>query len=114
MLGEAVETLSGKGYRETFYEKGLGVIHKALNQLSKEYELLVLEGAGSSVEMNLKARELVNMKIAELADVLVFLVADIDRGGIFASIAGTLELLTYEERKRVRGIIINKFRGEPS
>ncbi len=112
LLGKAVETLSGKGYRETFYEKGLEVIHKALNQLSKEYELLILEGAGSPVEMNLKDRELVNMKIAELADVPVFLVADIDRGGIFASIVGTLELLTDEERKRVKGILINKFRGD--
>ena len=114
LLGKAVETLSGKGYRETFYHKGLDVIDTALKQLAKEYELLVLEGAGSPVEMNLKDRELVNMKIAELADVPVFLVSDIDRGGIFASIVGTLELLTSEERKRVQGIIINKFRGDLS
>lgn len=112
LLGKAVETLSGKEYRETFYDKGLGVIHTALDQLAKEYELLILEGAGSPVEMNLKDRELVNMKIAEMADVPVFLVADIDRGGIFASIVGTLELLTSVERKRVQGIIINKFRGD--
>ena len=112
LLGKAVETLSGRGYRESFYDKGLDVIHHALHMLSNEYELLILEGAGSPVEMNLKDRELVNMKIAELADVPVFLVADIDRGGIFASIDGTLELLTYEERKRVKGILINKFRGD--
>jgi len=114
LLGKAVKTLSGKGYRDTFYDKGLDVIHTALNQLSKEYEMLILEGAGSPVEMNLKDRELVNMKIAEMADVAVFLVADIDRGGIFASIVGTLELLTSDERKRVQGIIINKFRGDLS
>ena len=112
LLGASVETLSGKGYRESFYDRGLDVIHHALDQLSKNYELLILEGAGSPVEMNLKDRELVNMKIAELADVPVFLVADIDRGGIFASIVGTLELLTDEERKRVKGILINKFRGD--
>jgi len=112
LLGASVKTLSGRGYRESFYDRGLDVIQQALHQLTNEYELLILEGAGSPVEMNLKDRELVNMKIAELADVPVFLVADIDRGGIFASIVGTLELLTDEERKRVKGILINKFRGD--
>ncbi|WP_428910545.1 cobyric acid synthase [Niallia sp. Krafla_26] len=114
LLGKSVETLSGRGYRESYYEKGLEVIEKAMQQLDKEYELLILEGAGSPVEMNLKSRELVNMKVAEMADVPVFLVADIDRGGIFASLIGTLELLEDEERRRVKGIIINKFRGDLS
>jgi adenosylcobyric acid synthase len=114
LLGKTVETLSGSGYRESFYETGIGVIEKALGQLRKDYEVLILEGAGSPVEMNLKDRELVNMKVAQMADVPVFLVSDIDRGGIFASLIGTLELLTKEERSRVKGIIINKFRGDPS
>ena len=114
LLGKPVETLSGSGYRESFYETGIGVIKKALGQLRKDYEVLILEGAGSPVEMNLKDRELVNMKVAQMADVPVFLVSDIDRGGIFASLIGTLELLTKEERNRVKGIIINKFRGDPS
>ena len=92
-LGRALKTLSGRGYRETFYEKGLDVIRESLEQLEKQYELVVIEGAGSPVEINLKDRELVNMKVAELADVPVVLVADIDRGGVFASIVGTLELL---------------------
>jgi adenosylcobyric acid synthase len=113
-LGKSLKTLSGRGYRDTFYEKGLEVIQKSLNQLSSEYELVVIEGAGSPVEINLKDRELVNMKVAELADVPVILVADIDRGGVFASIVGTLELLEPEERQRVAGIIINKFRGDIS
>jgi adenosylcobyric acid synthase len=114
LLGKPVETLSGSGYRESFYETGIGIIKKALGQLRKDYEVLILEGAGSPVEMNLKDRELVNMKVAQMADVPVFLVSDIDRGGIFASLIGTLELLTKEERNRVKGIIINKFRGDPS
>ena len=112
LLGKPLKTLSGSDYRELFYEEGIKVIESALRQLEKNYELLILEGAGSPVEMNLKDRELVNMKVAEMADVPVFLVADIDRGGIFASIVGTIELLTKEERKRVKGIIINKFRGD--
>ncbi|MFP7296529.1 cobyric acid synthase [Neobacillus niacini] len=113
-LGKPLKTLSGRGYRDTFYEKGLDVIKKSLDQLSTEYELVVIEGAGSPVEINLKDRELVNMKVAELADVPVILVGDIDRGGVFASIVGTLELLEPEERKRVAGLIINKFRGDIS
>jgi adenosylcobyric acid synthase len=114
LLGKPVETVSGSGYRESFYKTGIGVIEKALGQLRKDYEVLILEGAGSPVEMNLKRKELVNMKVAQMADVPVFLVSDIDRGGIFASLIGTLELLTKEERSRVKGIIINKFRGDPS
>lgn len=113
-LGKSLKTLSGRGYRDSFYEQGLNVIKKSLEQLSSEYELVVIEGAGSPVEINLKDRELVNMKVAELADVPVVLVADIDRGGVFASIVGTLDLLETEERQRVAGVIINKFRGDIS
>ncbi|MDR7001823.1 cobyric acid synthase [Neobacillus niacini] len=111
-LGKAIETFSGREYREQFYEKGLEVIQESFHQLSKEFEMVVIEGAGSPVEINLKDRELVNMKVAALADVPVILVADIDRGGVFASIVGTLELLDPEERKHVAGLIINKFRGD--
>lgn len=113
-LGKALDTLSGMEYRESFYEKGIEVIRESLQQLQQQYELVVIEGAGSPVEMNLSDRELVNMKVSELADVPVILVADIDRGGIFASIVGTLELLTDEERSRVKGLLINKFRGDLS
>ncbi|TKC14846.1 cobyric acid synthase [Robertmurraya kyonggiensis] len=112
LFGKAIETLSGRGYREHFYEKGLKVIEESLQHLQESYEIVVIEGAGSPVEINLRDRELVNMKVAEIADVPVVLVADIDRGGVFASVVGTLELLEPDERKRVKGILINKFRGD--
>jgi adenosylcobyric acid synthase len=111
-LGKAIETLSGRGYRDNFYEKGLAVIKRSLHKLQEEFDVVVIEGAGSPVEINLKDRELVNMRVAELADVPVVLVADIDRGGVFASIVGTLDLLEPKERQRVVGVIINKFRGD--
>lgn len=114
MLGEPVESLSGRSYREKFYDKGIEVIKKSLTVLTNQFDIIMMEGAGSPVEMNLKDNELVNMRIAELADVPVLLVADIDRGGVFASIVGTISLLTEVERRRVKGIIINKFRGDLS
>ncbi|MCF6137472.1 cobyric acid synthase [Pseudalkalibacillus berkeleyi] len=111
--GKVLKTLPGNMYQENFYQKGLGVIENALDQLSQTYDLTVIEGAGSPVEMNLKQRDLANMKVAEIANVPVLLVADIDRGGVFANIIGTLELMDPSERKRVQGVIINKFRGNP-
>lgn len=112
LLGNVVDKLSGHHFRDKFYERGLQAIETALLELAHEYEVIVLEGAGSPVELNLKERELVNMKVAELADVPVLLVADIDRGGVFASVVGTMALFSENERARVRGIIINKFRGD--
>lgn len=112
LFGKAIDTMSGKTYRDAFYEQGLQAIHTAFEKLAQEFEMIVMEGAGSPVEINLKDRELVNMKVAEIADVPAILVADIDRGGVFASIIGTLELLPPEEKSRVQGLIINKFRGD--
>lgn len=114
LLGKSGKTLVGRDYRDSFYEVGLAAIDHSLIQLSKIYDIVVMEGAGSPVELNLRDKELVNMKVAELANVPVLLVADIDRGGVFASIVGTLELLSPSERQRVKGIVINKFRGDPS
>ncbi|MFV8828440.1 cobyric acid synthase [Alkalihalobacterium sp. APHAB7] len=112
LFGEVYSTYSGRSYRERFYQKGMEAIQHALTELAANYEYLVIEGAGSPVEVNLNDRELVNMKVAQLADVPVILIADIERGGVFASVVGTLQLLSEEDRKRVQGIIINKFRGD--
>src|SRR5580704_400177 len=87
-------------------------IVSSYSNLAREFELIVIEGAGGAAEINLRHRDIVNWKIAELADAPVLLVADIDKGGVFASVVGTIDLLTPEERRRVKGVLINKFRGE--
>ncbi len=89
-------------------------IMKAYSSLAEENDIIVLEGAGSPAEINLKSADIVNMGMAEMADSPVLLVGDIDRGGVFASLYGTIALLTNSERARMKGMIINKFRGDVS
>lgn len=89
-------------------------IMEAYNHIRENFDICVLEGAGSPAEINLKEDDIVNTGMAEMADSPVLLVADIDRGGVFAAIYGTVMLLEENERKRIKGVIINKFRGDKS
>lgn len=86
-------------------------VKSSYDKLAKKHDIIVLEGSGSCAEINLKSTDIANMAMAEISDSPVILVADIDRGGVFASIVGTLQLLSEKDRKRVKGVIINKFRG---
>lgn len=87
-------------------------VRESYERLATQYEAIVIEGAGSAAEVNLRDRDLVNWPVVEMADAPVLLVADIDRGGVFAQIIGTLDLIAPQERARVYGIVINKFRGD--
>lgn len=113
--GKAVGNMSVKDYfKSTWREELFGEVKKAFARLSALYSPIVLEGAGSISELNLKERDISNMRMAIHAGAATYLVTDIERGGIFASLYGTMALLEPEERKQIKGIIINKFRGDIS
>jgi adenosylcobyric acid synthase len=113
VAGRPWRTLEARAYcrqREELWP----VVTDALDRLRREYDLVIIEGAGSPAELNLCGCDLVNMPVAQFCDAPVLLVGDIDRGGVFAQLLGTLSLLDDDDRQLVRGLIVNKFRGDLS
>lgn len=111
--GKLVDELSAVAYHD-YKPTAMQAVMASWQRLGAAYEVVLAEGAGSPAEINLRARDIANMGFAEAADVPVVLIADIDRGGVFAHIVGTLALLSDSERARVRGFVINRFRGDLS
>lgn len=111
LQGKVYKNMSAVDYHE-FKPQLRKLVQDVYQKLEAEHDIVVIEGAGSPAEINLRDKDLVNMGMAEIADAPVLLIGDIDKGGVFASILGTIMLLTEEERKRVKGVIINKFRGD--
>ena len=113
ILGEEKKEMKAREYFE--YKKTCKpMILKTFQKLEKENDIVVIEGAGSPAEINLNQNDIVNMGMAEMADAPVLLIADIDRGGVFAQLYGTVMLLPEKDRIRIKGMIINKFRGDKS
>ncbi|MUG99726.1 cobyric acid synthase CobQ [Scytonema sp. UIC 10036] len=112
--GKYMGRVNASDYYEQYFDVGWRAIEESLQHLSTEFDLLVCEGAGSPAEINLKHRDLTNMRVAKHLNASAILVVDIDRGGAFAHVVGTLELLEPDERALIKGIVINKFRGQRS
>ncbi len=109
--GEVMGTMSARDYFQ-YKKKLVPEVMKAYHTLAEQNDIIVIEGAGSPAEINLKAEDIVNMGMAKVAEAPVLLVGDIDRGGVFAQLYGTVELLEPDEREMIKGLIINKFRGD--
>jgi len=112
--GRIWDTVDAADYHRNRIEVLFPRVRAAYERLAARYDVIVLEGAGSPVELNLRDGDLVNMRMAEAADARCLLVADIDRGGVFASVTGTFALLDAHERARFAGFLVNKFRGDPA
>lgn len=111
LFGKEFKDMKAREYFE-YKKELLPVIEKTFSEIESENDIVVVEGAGSPAEINLRENDIVNMGLAELVYLPVILVADIDRGGVFASLYGTVMLLSENERKRIKGLVINKFRGD--
>jgi len=109
--GKAIADMNFYEYQHDFRDTAISAIKESLAILDKKYDIIFIEGAGSPAEINMRKEDLANMEIAHMADADVLLVADIDKGGVFASIAGTFSLLDNYDRKRLKAVIINKFSG---
>lgn len=114
LRGKAVGHFKAGSYYRDRWEKAREAVRVSYENLAADYDYIVAEGAGSIAEINLQERDLANIETARIADAEIVLVADIERGGVFASIYGTVELLPEDIRKRVAGVVINKFRGDES
>lgn len=110
--GKPVGIMSATEYHGGYANVAFKAAERAVARLAEDFDIIVVEGAGSPAEVNLKANDIVNMRVAKHLNAPVILVADIDRGGCLAAIVGTLELLDDDERELVKGIVINKFRGD--
>ncbi|MBK9349077.1 MAG: cobyric acid synthase [Sulfuritalea sp.] len=109
--GHAIDTLDARDYH-AYKTVAMGAVMESWARLTAEFDWVIVEGAGSPAEINLRDRDIANMGFAEAADVPVILIADIDRGGVFAHLVGTLDLLSESEQNRVMGFVINRFRGD--
>ena len=110
VCGKSIGNMSGVEYNQ--YKKNLiPILRETYSKIEEENDIVVIEGAGSPAEINIKEEDISNFAMARIVDAPVILVADIDRGGVFASIYGTIMLLKEEDRRRIKGIVINKFRG---
>lgn len=112
VLGRVWGQVTAADYHLRRVEELFPIVKESYLRLAAEYDIVILEGAGSPAEINLREHDIVNMRMAEAADASCLLVGDIDRGGVFASLLGTLDLLEPQERARVRGFAVNKFRGD--
>ena len=111
--GRVVRNMGVKEYN-AYKPEAFEKVRESFERLKASFSFIVMEGAGSIAEINLRAHDIANLKVAAMAGAPAILIADIDRGGVFAQIVGTLELLTAEEKALIKGVIINKFRGDPS